>query len=438
MKKTFAIALTMSVSLGLLGGCSTSKPLVEPKMDAIESDYSAKRIWQVKLERMPTLDTEGLFFSEDGTHLYIATETGHVASLIKDSKSRWLDQVKWQTKFDSAVISGPTLDNGELLLGTSKGQLISLAAQNGDYNWQSQLSSEVIGRPVVANGKIFTRTVDGKVYALNRKNGKVLWVAEHQMPSLSLRGSPEVVYSAGRVFVGWESGIVQALSAKSGVLLWETRVAVPSGRTDLERIVDVQARLIVKGNRLFVMGYHGKLVSINIDNGQFYFVKDISGYRDFVIDKDRMYVVDDQDVLYSFDINTGFQVWKQSVFKNRLVGDLALSKGDVLAVDSWGYMHWLSKLHGTEIGRVKHSNEYGDGNKISRVFTEDSKVYLLDEEGVITAYKVGDSNLKQFKLEHEEFTNKQPVVEMPNKEKAKQDQTKDDDTPWYKKLWPFS
>ena len=434
MKKTFAIACSLTVVLGVLSGCSSTQPLVEPPMAPIESDYSADRAWQVKLEAMPNLDTEGLFFSEDATNLYIATESGHVAALIKENQSRWVDQVKWQTKFDSAITSGPTLDNGDLLLGTSKGQLISLTADNGQYNWQSQLSSEVIGRPVVVDRKIYTRTVDGKVYALNRNDGKVLWVAEHQMPSLSLRGSPEVVYHSGRVFVGWESGIVQALSAKSGVLLWETRVAVPSGRTDLERIVDVQSRLMVHDNRLFVMGYNGKFVSINPDNGQFYFVKDISGYRDFVIDHQQIYVVNDEDILYSFDINSGFQVWKQALFKNRLIGDLAESKGDLLAVDSWGYLHWISKVNGTEVGRVKHSNEYGDGNRISRVYNQGNRVYLLDEEGVITAYDVGFSDLKRFKLEHPEDFTETPVVENRADEKAG-DET---DTPWYKKLWPFS
>ncbi len=430
MKKQFTAVFATLALAGMMAGCSNPKPLVEPYMAPMESDYSALRNWQVKFEEMPNRDTEGLFFAEDATHLYIATESGHLASLKKHNQSRWIDQVEWQAQFDSPIVSGPTLHNGQLFLGTSKGQVIAVNAEDGSYVWQSQLSSEAISAPVIAERKIFTRTVDGKIYALNVSTGKVQWVAEHQMPSLSLRGAPEVVYQDGKIFIGWESGMVQALSAKSGSLLWETRIAVPSGRTDLERIVDVQAKLVYYDNRLFVMGYHGKLASINPQNGQFYFVKDISGYRDFVVDDLRLYVVDDSDTLYAFDINSGVQIWKQSVFKNRLIGDLAESKDAILAVDSWGYLHWINKIQGIEFARVKHSNEYGDGNRIARVYTKDDTVYLLDEEGVVTSYDIAVSDLKQFKLEHGEYETRE-VIE------PKEEQNQADGGSWWEKLWPF-
>lgn len=387
--------------LGLfLTGCTTPKPLVEPYMAPMESDYSATKNWQVQLESMPTLDTEGLFFANNGDRLYVATESGHLVAMQKTNASRWIDQVVWQVKFDSHVVSGPTLENGVLLLGTSKGQLLAVDETDGSYRWQTQLSSEVIGRPVVADRKIFTRTVDGKVYALNATTGKQLWVAEHQVPSLSLRGSPEVVYHEGMVFVGWESGIVQALAAKSGALLWEVRVAIPRGRTDLERIVDVQSRLVFHDDRLFVLSYNGKLASINPVNGQFYFVKDLSGYSDFVVDGNRLYMVDDTDTIQAFDINNGVKIWKQAIFKNRLIGDLINANKEIIAVDSWGYLHWIDKVQGIEVARVKHSNEYGDGNRIARVYAEGKQLYILDEEGIITSYSLDISDLKKFRMAH--------------------------------------
>lgn len=435
MKKHLSIVFALTTGLSLLSGCSSTQPLVEPYMAPMESDYSAHKNWQVKLESMPNRDTEGLFFAEDTSQLYIATESGHLAALKKENRSRWIDQVVWQVKFDSPIVSGPTRDNDRIFIGTSKGQLIAIAAESGAYLWQSQLSSEVISRAVIAERKIFTRTVDGKLYALSAKTGKVQWVTEHQMPSLSLRGAPEVVYANGKVFVGWESGIVQALSARSGALLWESRIAVPRGRTDLERIVDVQAKLVFKDDRLFVLGYHGKLASMNPDSGQFYFVKDVSGYRDFVVDDQRLYMVDEEDVLHAFDINSGVQTWKQAAFKNRLIGDLAESNSDILAVDSWGYLHWINKLQGIEIGRVKHSNEYGDGNRIARVYSEGSRLYLLDDEGVITSYDVAISDLKKFKLEHDEYTEKEVISD----KEASEEKT---DDAWWKfslsDMWPFN
>lgn len=435
MKTKIVLALALTTSIGFIAGCSSTQPLVEPYMEPMESDYQIDRVWQVKLDALPNRDTEGLFFAEDDKHVYIATETGHVSALIKGDQSRWADQTLWQIKFDSPVIAGPTLYKNKLFFGTSKGQLVAVAADTGAYLWQSQLSSEVISKPIIADNKVFTRTVDGKVYGINVENGKQVWVAENQVPSLSLRGSPETVYNNGVLYVGWESGTVQALSAKSGSLLWETRIAVPTGRTDLERIVDVQSKLVYFENRLFAMGYNGKLVSINPRSGEFYFVKDISGYRDFVVDGKKIYIVDDTDTLYAFDINNGVQIWKQMSMKDRLVGDLAESKDHLLVVDAWGYLHWFDKLQGIEVARAKHSNDYGDGNQIQRVMTEANAVYLLDEQGVITRYNVGLSDLKQFKMMYPEDEVVEPA-EMTEKNQA--EAMDKEDKSWWQKLWPFN
>lgn len=413
MNKRITLAVVFAASIALIGGCSTAKPLVEPYMAPMESDYSLHKNWQVKLDAMPNRDSKGLSIDEDNENIYVASETGYLVSLKKSNTSRWSDQVQWEVKFDSPIVSGPTKDGDRLFIGTSKGQLIAVSSSTGQYLWQTQLSSEVMSRAIVADRKIFTRTVDGKLYALNAKNGNIEWVAEHQMPNLSLRGSPQVLYSDGKVFVGWESGSVQALSAKSGSLLWETRVAVPSGRTDLERMVDVQSNLVLKDDRLYVLGFHGKFASINPENGNFYFVKEVSGFRNFVVDDNAIYLVDDNDILYSFDLISGTTLWKQNAFKNRLVGDLSLADNDLLVVDGWGYLHWLNKIQGIEVARAKHSNEYGDGNRILRVNTEGKRIYLLDDEGVVTSYNVTPSDLKLFK---EQYANKkkQKSQESPN------------------------
>ncbi|QCU90587.1 outer membrane protein assembly factor BamB [Thiomicrorhabdus sediminis] len=402
MKKPLIYFVAVFSTAGLLNGCSTPKPLVEPYMAPMESDVSIDKNWQVKLDSLPNRDVRGIAFSETDTAVFIATETGHLAALKKDNQSRWVDQVIWQSQLDSPIVSGPTLHGEQLLVGTSKGQMIALSAESGEYLWQKQLSSEVMSKAVIAEGKIFTRTVDGKLYALDSKTGDDIWVIEHQMPSLSLRGAPAVVYNDGKLFIGWESGSIQGLSAKSGERLWETRIAVPRGRTDLERMVDVQANLVFNDGYLYALGYHGRLAAINPDNGNFYFLKEVSGYRDFVVDDKGLYVVDENDVLYGFDKISGAQLWKQEAFKNRLVGDLSLFEDKLLAVDAWGYLHWMNKVQGIEIGRAKHSNDYGDGNRILRVMNENKRTYLLDDEGVITSYNVKPSNLRLFKDEHGE------------------------------------
>jgi len=395
------VALIGFCSAFLLGGCSSSPSVKEPTALApLEPIYTLKKSWQVNTETMPNRDSEGLFFTENASNLYVATATGYLVALTKEAQTRWKDQVVWQAKFASEIVSGPAMQGGQLIIGTAKGLLVSLSTEQAQIKWQTQLSSEVMSYPVIAQQTIFTRTVDGKLYAVNAVTGEVIWIVEHEMPTLSLRGSPAVLYAEDVLYVAWESGMIQALSASSGTLLWERRIATPKGRTDLERIVDVQASLVMKEGRLIALGYHGKLVAINPLNGQFFFEKELSGYRDFVVDSDRIYVVDDTDVLYAFDLFSGAMQWTQTAFKDRLVGDLIFYQNDLLVSDGWGYLHWINRVQGTESARVKHSNEYGDGNRILRIKVDGKQLTLLDGEGVITQYDVEPSNLTLFKKEH--------------------------------------
>ncbi|VAW49815.1 hypothetical protein MNBD_GAMMA04-1227 [hydrothermal vent metagenome] len=399
MKTHFALLGLCSVLF--LGGCSsTSSVMKEPaELAHLDSFYTLKKNWQVKAETMPNRDSEGLFFAEDKKNIYVATATGYLMALQKKPTSRWQDQVIWQTKFASEVVSGPAKQGEQLIIGTAKGALISLSTNNAQIKWQTQLSSEVMSYPVIVQQKIFTRTVDGKLYAIDFETGEVVWIVEHEMPTLSLRGSPAVLYHENILYVAWETGIIQALSVNSGTLLWEQRIAQPKGRTALERVVDIQASLVIKEGRLIALGYHGKLVSMNPSNGGFFFEKELSGYRDFVVDENRIYVVDDSDVLYAFDLFSGAVQWTQTAFKDRLVSDLVFYKDNLLISDGWGYLHWINRIQGTESVRVKHSNEYGDGNRILRIQVRDNILTLLDNEGTVTQYEVVPSNLALFKKE---------------------------------------
>ncbi len=401
MKKQ--ISLAGLVLLLFLSGCSSVPVDKEPSLlSALDSPYMLEKNWQITTEKMPNRDSEGLFFAEDNVHIYTATATGFLVSLKKEPMSRWKDQIKWQVKFDSNVVSGPTLYKDQLIIGTAKGRLISLTADEAQVIWQTELSSEVMSYPVIAQQKIFTRTVDGKLYAVNANTGEVIWVVEHEMPKLSLRGAPAVLYNDDIVYVAWETGMVQAVSANSGTLLWEVKIATPKGRTDLERIVDIQSSLVLKEGRLIALGYHGKLVALNPLNGDLFFEKPFSGYRDFVVDQERIYVVDDKDVLYAFDLFSGAQQWKQAALKGRLVGDLVFYQDQLLVSDGWGYLHWLNRIQGTEEARVKHSNEYGDGNRILRIKVDGQRLILLDGDGQITQYHIVPSTSFLFRQAYAE------------------------------------
>ena len=382
----------------LMAACSSPKVVREPApLIEMSSPYQAQKDWQIQLDAFKYSDGEGLYFANDDDFVYFGTPAGVLTKALKATQDRWTDQVVWQKKIHQPIVSGPTLYQGHVIIGTAKATLLSLAQEDAQIAWQTELSSEVLSRPVIGNGQVFVRTVDGKLYSINAASGKVNWTIEHQLPNLSLRGVAPVTYDEGVLYVGWETGQVEALDAATGTRKWQSQVIIPKGRTDLERMVDIQAALIVKAGRLFVLGYQGKLAVINPENGNLYWSKDISGFRDFLIDDSALYLVDEDDILYAFDYVNGTQLWKQDNFKYRQAIDLVFyQKKQILLADGQGYIHWIDKLDGTPVARIKHGSHYGTSNGIVRVWAAGNRIYVQDTDGFNNAYTIKPSNWYQF------------------------------------------
>lgn len=389
-------ALPIMIAVGMTACSSSNVVKVPTPLAELDSPLKIDRNWHVQMNSMTGLSESGLNIAANTDRVFVADAQGMVSALYKDNRARWTEQVQWQVQLSEAIVSGPVLKGEVLIIGTAKGKLIALSAESGEALWQTQLSSEVISRATLGDGRIFTRTVDGRLYALNDQNGEVIWVTQHKMPNLSLRGAAPVLLDKGVLYVGWESGKVEALSAESGKSLWESRIAVPRGRTDLERMVDIQSSLKLSQGRLIALGYQGKLVAINPETGNPYYALDVSGFRDFVVDDNAVYVVDEEDGVYAYALSNGTKLWSQNGLKYRVLADLTTQGDKLLALDGQGYLHWLDKTHGTLVARVKQSNDYGDENRIVRARIEGDTIYLLDSDGTVNSYQISLSNLAQF------------------------------------------
>jgi len=387
-------------SLLILVACSSNPKVVRVPTPLLEmsSPYALEKQWQLQMDAFNAADSHGLYVAETAESVYFATPNGGLTKAKKANQPRWQDQVVWQIKLQAPITAGPTVYTDKVVIGTAKGQVMALRQSDGAIAWMTQLSSEVISRPVIAEGKVFVRSVDGKVVALNIQTGAKEWGVEHGLPNLSFRGLAPITYASGHLYIGWETGQAQSLDAKTGELNWQTQVIVPSGRTDLERMVDIQAALIVKGERLFVFGYQGKLTALNVNTGNLYWSKEISGFRNFVVDDKAIYLLDEDDLMSAFDFVNGTQLWQQQNFKYRQLRNLNLYQDtQLLVADGQGYLHWIDKLDGTPIARTLHGSPHlGSSEEIARIQVSGQQLYVLDNDGFLTVYRVKPSDWYQF------------------------------------------
>ena len=208
-----------------------------------------------------------------------------------------------------------------VLYGTREGMAVALSTETGETLWRTQLSGEVLAIPVSDGSVAVFQTQDGHVTALDADSGEQLWDYETPVPTLTLRGLAQPTIDGGKVYAGFANAKVAALELSTGTPIWEQRIAEATGRSELDRLTDVDNNLIVEGGGVFAATFQGKVAVVDQQNGRPYWDKDMSTAEIISADTGRLFIADDTGVVRSVDMRSGSVLWKQDkLYGRRLTG----------------------------------------------------------------------------------------------------------------------
>lgn len=278
--------------------------------------------------------------------LYVADGFGHVsAHLIEDA-----DEL-WHTQLTHNISSALGVSEHHLYVVTDNGVLHALKRETGEPDWTARLQSEVLAAPVYSDGMVAIQSVDGKLHLLNSEDGKQRWVYDSALPNLSLRGTSQPVFHDGQLLAGFANGKVVGLNLQDGSEKWSERIGIPAGRSELERLVDVDGRLLVRDDTLFVVGYQGQMSAIDLRIGKMMWKRDASSYHGPLYGLGNLYVLSADDEVQAFDERSGSDVWNQSDLKGRELTEPVFLQNYIAVADYEGYVHIIKQLDGAVVGR---------------------------------------------------------------------------------------
>ena len=229
-------------------------------------------------------------------------------------------------------------------------------------------------------GMIVTRTNDGKVHAIELNSGEISWSAGHGTPPLTLRGASQPKVVGELVLVGFDDGKLMAINLRDGETVWEVPVSTPKGRSELERMSDVDGEFAYLDGIVFAASFNGRVVAIDFDTGKTLWTKDLSSYAGLSVDRERVYVSDSDDSIWGLDITNGATLWRQDKLLYRELTAPQVMGTYIVVGDYKGYLHWLSKDEGKIVGR---DNIAGDRIEVSPVIIND-RAYVLANNGSLS------------------------------------------------------
>ena len=378
MRPLLALGLA---ALLIAAGCSKDKD-VEPPATLVKfpAKLPVKKLWGegvgggkkqvvLRLGLGPALDNGVAFAaSHQGEVLAAAVDTGrHI----------------WIKKLKLPLSAGPAAGFGKVVLGTSKGAVVALDEATGRELWRVHVNSELLSSPAIGERMVVLRSVDGRLHGLDGQSGKELWSVEQQVPRLSLRGTATPIIAKEVAISGFDNGKVMAVSLTTGDTVWDTALASPHGRTELDRLVDIDSPVRSVGDNVFAAGFQGRTAMLALESGQIWWAHDMSSYRGLAADTESLFVTQSDGIVMALRQRDGSEFWRNDKLKRRGLTAPAITNSAIIVADYQGYLHWLDKTTGELLARERISKRRITNAPVA----VDDTVIVLSDDGKLAAYR---------------------------------------------------
>ena len=375
--------------LPLLAGCSTigdgfdwseeEDPRKPAELVDIDTRVNIDRLWSVSVGDG---QGKGLYKLQPvlaGDMIYAASVDGQVRAVERNR-----GRTRWKENVETGLSGGVGYYDGNLYLGSADGEVLRLDAGDGSVRWSARLTGEVLAPPQGDGQVVVAQTYDGKLHGLDHDTGERLWSYDSNVPVLTIRGTSTPILRDGTVYAGFANGRVLAFDALTGAVTWEARVAIAQGRSEIERIVDVDGTMAIQGTELYAASYQGRVTALDIRSGRKLWQRNLSSFSGVSQGFGNVYVADDDGTITAYLRNGQGVRWEQPALGFRELSRPTPVSSYLAVTDYQGYLHILSQVDGEFVGRTRVD---GDGARAD-MLADGNVLYVYGNSGKLVAYEI--------------------------------------------------
>lgn len=280
------------------------------------------------------------------------------------------------------IVGGIAAENGLLLVATYAGEVIALSIDNGDELWRKQLPGEVVSTPRTNGVVVAAQTISGKLIALDAKTGEQLWFYDNPPPVLTLRGTPSPIVTDTAIYAGFSTGRLMAFNPANGLILWDQRIALPKGRSELERMVDIHASPLISDGVLYVGTYQGRIAALARGTGSSIWSQDGSTTENLAIAAGKLFVSHSDGKVVAYNVSSGEILWTNEKMLRRGLNGPQVFGDYVAVVDFKGYLHVMNQADGEFVARTRVDRK----GARAPMLTDGERLFVYTNRGKLIAY----------------------------------------------------
>ncbi|MEH6443452.1 MAG: outer membrane protein assembly factor BamB [Oceanospirillaceae bacterium] len=375
LKRVLAVASTLL----LLAGCSSDGEEVAPNaLVKFDAEKKVKVLWSKNIGASFGSKYHQLTPGVSGNSIVVTDVKGNVSSYdLASGKLQW--ETALNVEISSGIGTGPTT----AVVATYSGDVIAISTSTGEINWQVAVGGEVVSRAQLNQNLVVVQMVTGDVIALDISTGEQRWIYTSNQPDLTLRGTSSPLVASDATLTGLDNGKFVALDNNDGSVLWQKRISIAQGKSDIERLIDIDGMPVLYRNVIYIPSYRGNLTAIDPFNAQVLWRKPYSTYRGLAAANNSIFLTADNDVVHGVNAESAAEVWRQDLLLNRSLTSPATLLGQVVVGDKQGYLHFLSQNDGRFVARYKLGAAL-----VGDMLERNNVLYVLSNNGRLTALTI--------------------------------------------------
>ncbi|HIG41784.1 MAG: outer membrane protein assembly factor BamB [bacterium] len=392
--------LTLLLFTLVLPGCSwfgggEEETRVPVELEKFEEEVQIQRLWNVDIGRGAEDKAIKLIPAFSGSRVFAASADGNVKALSSSSgREIWKVNIKdfytnaerkiAFSKSSDTITGGVGVGEDLVLVGSAAGEVVAINQSDGTLAWRTLTTSEVLSPPQALDQLVVAQTIDGKVAGFDALDGERKWLYSTSVPSLTLRGTSTPILNE-YVMVGFANGRIAVLDTVRGLPVLDQRVAAAQGKSDLERLVDIDGSMVFDGSTLYVVTYQGNLIAIDMAaSGRAKWAQPASSAVGLGFGFGNVYLAQEDSVIKAIDGDNGSEIWMNDSLLYRDI-TTPIATGSYIAVgDFEGQLHLLAQSDGRFVGR-RSIDKKGLG---SQVIVDGRRIYAMGNSGRLYALEI--------------------------------------------------
>lgn len=380
MNRKYKITCALTVLTLALAGCAgkTNKvPEVKPNpLPKLTQAKTLVPVFSTSVASTDAADPLRLRLDADNGVVFAIDPKGEV-SAFKGKQRLWQKKVSKDN-----LSSGVEAAEGLVVVGNQKGQLFALDQQTGDQKWTAQLTGALLAPSLIHAGRVISVSNDGTVYAHEIATGAQAWTYNLPNVQFSLRGmAAPVALDARNVLIASSNAYIYALDALSGVPKLQRRVAVSDGRSDIQRLVDIDGEPVVAGQFVVTTSYQGQVTVLDLASQQVVWSEDASSIQRPEVVGNGVFVAQTDGKIKAFEITSGQPLWENDQLLNRKLSNPVMLGTDLVVGDLDGVLHLIDPRTGQITGRSKTSGE------VRSLRVIDNQLYVSTRKGALSIWQ---------------------------------------------------